>query len=142
MPILPGILRRRGQGSESNLDRRHSFFIPDQVAKMEAPKVSPRHSDQLPRREGLAEFLGDSPSDSSPAVQGSSPAVVITSPSEQKVPEERPSSPPVQTQSTRQKRFSMLKFRNASDSQLAAKARAQAGTADAPPVPKRELYLL
>lgn len=142
MPILPGLLRRRGQASEADLNRRHSFFMtPEQSNKMEAPKVSPRHSEQLPRTEKLLESENKTPPASSPAAQASTPAVVISSPPEQKEADERPVSPPVQQQSIKQKRFSMLKFRNASDSQLAAKARAQAATADAPPVPTRESCL-
>lgn len=138
MPMLPGLLRRRGQTSETNLNRRHSFFMtPEQSNKMDASKVSPRHSEQLPRTERLLEIEDAVPPASSPAAQASTPAVVISSPPEQKEKEERPVSPPVQQQSIKQKRFSMLKFRNASDSQLAAKARAQASTADAPPVPTR-----
>lgn len=142
MPILPGLLRRRGQASEADLNRRHSFFMtPEQPNKMEAPKVSPRHSEQLPRTEKLLESENHAPPASSPAAQASTPAVVISSPLDQKETDERPVSPPVQQQSIKQKRFSMLKFRNASDSQLAAKARAQASTADAPPVPTRESCL-
>lgn len=137
--MLPGLLRRRGQTSEADLNRRHSFFMtPEQSTKMEAPKVSPRHSEQLPRTENLLDPQNDAPPASSPAAQASTPAVIISSPPEQKGVEERPVSPPVQPQSTMQKRFSMLKFRNASESQLAAKARAQASITDAPPVPMRE----
>ncbi|CAK7264104.1 hypothetical protein SEPCBS57363_000901 [Sporothrix epigloea] len=50
----------------------------------------------------------------------------------------RPDSPPVQEQTLKHRRFSLLRFRNASDSQLAARARQQAQEADtglAPPVP-------
>lgn len=54
----------------------------------------------------------------------------------------RPDSPPVQEQTLKHRRFSLLRFRNASDSQLAARARQQAQEGDtglAPPVPPRML---
>jgi hypothetical protein len=50
---------------------------------------------------------------------------------------DRPASPPVQEESSRHRRFSMLRFRNASDSQLAAKARLQAAAEIPPPTPRR-----
>lgn len=48
---------------------------------------------------------------------------------------QRPDTPPVQEQSSRHKRFSVLKFRNASDSQLSVRARQQAEKP--PPIPRR-----
>ncbi len=122
------------------------MFIPEASGSPTtlSAKHSSRNSEQLPRRD-LSEFQDQTPA-------ASTPAVVVSSPSEQNIsapeqPEqERPVSPPVQTQSIKQKRFSMLKFRNASDSQLALKARSQAGAvgaaADAPPVPKSESCFL
>ncbi|CAK7264101.1 hypothetical protein SEPCBS119000_000827 [Sporothrix epigloea] len=50
----------------------------------------------------------------------------------------RPETPPIQEQTPLHRRFSLLRFRNASDSQLAARARQQAQEADtglAPPMP-------
>ncbi|KIH88686.1 guanyl-nucleotide exchange factor [Sporothrix brasiliensis 5110] len=48
----------------------------------------------------------------------------------------RPESPPIQEQTPKHRRFSLLRFRNASDSQLAARARQQAHAEEAiPPIP-------
>lgn len=55
---------------------------------------------------------------------------------------DRPVSPPVQDESSRHRRFSMLRFRNASDSQLAAKARLQAAAEIPPPTPRRKSLLV
>jgi len=49
---------------------------------------------------------------------------------------ERPPSP-IQQETNKHRRFSMLRFRNASDSQLAAKAKLHAAAQTAPPVPRR-----
>lgn len=53
----------------------------------------------------------------------------------------RPDSPPIQEQTPKHRRFSLLRFRNASDSQLAARARqhAQAEAEVIPPMPNRKL---
>lgn len=59
-------------------------------------------------------------------------------------PLDRPNSPPIQDETPKHKRFSMLRFRNASDSQLSARSKRQAivnAHADepAPPVPRGPL---
>lgn len=48
----------------------------------------------------------------------------------------RPDTPPVQEETNRHKRFSVLRFRNASDSQLSLRAKQQAEKP--PPVPRRK----
>ncbi len=50
----------------------------------------------------------------------------------------RPASPPIQPETSRHKRFSILRFRNASDSQLSLRAKQQAEKP--PPIPRR-MYL-
>jgi hypothetical protein len=62
----------------------------------------------------------------------------INEPSEE--PENRSVSPPVQEESSKHRRFSMLKFRYASDSQLSIRARQQAGASPVP-LPKRRFPL-
>lgn len=57
-------------------------------------------------------------------------------------PIDRPDSPPIQDETPKHRAFSMLRFRNASDSQLSARAKRQAqAQADdsVPPVPRRML---
>lgn len=61
-------------------------------------------------------------------------------------PLDRPDSPPIQDETPKHRRFSMLRFRNASDSQLSARARKQAhanahADESAPPVPRGTLVL-
>lgn len=54
-------------------------------------------------------------------------------------PIDRPDSPPIQDETPKHRRFSMLRFRNASDSQLSARAKKQAhahADESAPPVPR------
>ena len=53
----------------------------------------------------------------------------------------RPDTPPVQQQTNKHRRFSILRFRNASDSQLSLRAKQQA-EAPPPPVPRRTYTLL
>lgn len=60
-------------------------------------------------------------------------------------PIERPDSPPIQDENPKHRSFAMLRFRNASDPQLSARAKRQAqAQADesAPPVPRRMLDLM
>ena len=124
---MPGLLRRRGASSDAEL-RRHSFYSSESTS---TPTVlDPRASEQIPRRPSAAEFLsppsaGDGPSITRTSVEG------IT---------ERAASPPVQDESHKHRRFSMLKFRHASDSQLSTKARlqAQSQAQNAPPIPQRK----
>lgn len=47
----------------------------------------------------------------------------------------RPESPPIQDETPKHRRFSMLRFRNASDSQLATKAKQHAAAEKPPPLP-------
>jgi hypothetical protein len=50
-------------------------------------------------------------------------------------PSQRPPSPPIQDETAKHRRFSVLRFRNASDSQLSLRAKQQAERL--PPVPRR-----
>jgi hypothetical protein len=127
MPMMQGFLRRRGASSDADI-RRHSFLSPETASN--PPILDGRASEQIPRRPSAAEFLSPSSATDPPS---------ITRTSADRVTElgERSVSPPVQDESNKHRRFSMLKFRHASDSQLSTRARLQAQTA-APPVPQRE----
>jgi hypothetical protein len=134
MPIIQGLLRRRGQASETDLNRRHSLLFPSPSGA--ADTRAGRLSEQLPRRDaGASDSLELTPQSSAPAIAFSS--------TEKTVPEDRPVSPPVQDATPKQsRRFSMMKFRHASDSQLSTRARQQAEADAAPPMPRRMFYLL
>lgn len=135
MPIIPGLLRRRGQASETDLNRRHSLLVPGPPGAAAADSRAGRLSEQLPRRDGSAsDSLDLTP-------QSSAPAIAFTTP-EDILPEDRPASPPVQDAMPKQShRFSLMKFRHASDSQLSTRARQQAEADAAPPMPRRRFHL-
>ncbi|PMD18155.1 hypothetical protein NA56DRAFT_691212 [Hyaloscypha hepaticicola] len=129
MPLMPGLLRRRGPASDAEL-RRHSFYSADWTSTPSA-SLDGRASEQIPRRPSAAEFL-------SPESAREGPPVTRTSAEggTESVDLERSVSPPVQEENHKHRRFSMLKFRHASDSQLSTRARQQAQTASTPPVPQ------
>jgi hypothetical protein len=129
MPTLQGLLRRRGQGSDLDI-RRHSFYT-GQSASNPTIVFDGRASEQIPRRPSAAEFL--SPDSAAPGV-----SITRTSGDAGSGLDERSVSPPVQEESSKHRRFSMLKFRHASDSQLATRARLHAQDNAAPPLPRRK----
>ncbi len=138
-------LRRRGNvASESDM-RRHSLL---DALTAPAPKLPPFHSGstaELPA--ALTSVAEDSPSPSpSPSAPSSSAdlprdSISIASihpvPSIIEPPSDRHGSLTGSDYSHRHRRFSMLRFRNASDSQLAAKAKLHAAAQKPPPVPRR-----
>jgi hypothetical protein len=124
MPTIQGLLRRRGPSSDADI-RRHSLYAGDPSASSASDTPAVRDSNQIHRKTSASSLLSPS--------NASMPAIV--EPFEE--PENRSVSPPMQEESSKHRRFSMLKFRYASDSQLNTKARQQADAAAAPPVPKR-----
>jgi len=129
MPTIQGLLRRKGQGSDMDI-RRHSFY--SGVSASNPTVVSDgRASEQIPRRPSAAEFLSP---------DSALPALSITRTSGDNIVEEvtRSTSPPVQEETPKHHRFSMLKFRHASDSQLATRARLHAQNDNQPPLPRRK----
>lgn len=134
MPLMPGLLRRRGPSSDVDI-RRHSFLAPDTTGN--ATLLDGRASEQIPRRPSAAEFLSPAAAnvDGASGTRASTEASTTT-------PLERSISPPVQEESHKHRRFSMLKFRHASDSQLSTRARMQAQHEEhAPPMPHREYHI-
>ncbi|KAK0125994.1 hypothetical protein ONS95_007617 [Cadophora gregata] len=128
MPLMTGLLRRRGPSSNADL-RRHSFYPAESSNNLPVPVVDSRASEQIPRRLSAADFLSPDV-----AVDGSSSN---GTPAEGGAESLRTVSPPIQEESQKHRRFSMLKFRHASDSQLATRARMQArADADTPPLPQ------
>jgi hypothetical protein len=114
MPLMPGLLRRRGPASDAEL-RRHSFYSADWTSTPSA-SLDGRASEQIPRRPSAAEFL-------SPESALEGPSVTRTSAEggTESVDLERSVSPPVQEENHKHRRFSMLKCRHASDSQLSTR---------------------
>lgn len=103
------LLRRRGNvPDEGSLRRHHSAALMTDFAD---------HRDaESPAESGDAAAANDNPSRASAS--------------------SRPNTPPIQEENSRHKRFSLLRFRNASDSQLSLRAKQQAEKP--PPVPRRK----
>lgn len=135
MPLIPGLLRRRGPSSDLDM-RRHSFLSPDANSQ---PVLDGRASEQIPRRPSAAEFL--TPSAAPAPTERSSVERSSMSADASADTLVRSISPPVQEETPKHRRFSMLKFRNASDSQLSSRARLHASQADAPPLPQRKISI-
>ncbi len=115
MPLMPGLLRRRGAPASDAELRRHSFYTAD-ASSNPAVHHDGRASEQIPRRPSAAEFL--------------SPEVALDRISSSRQSAEsageslhRTVSPPIQEENQKHRRFSMLKFRHASDSQLSTRGR-------------------
>ncbi|KAK0626662.1 hypothetical protein B0T14DRAFT_111932 [Immersiella caudata] len=126
-------LRRRGNLASETDIRRHTLL--DGLA---VPKLPPSRSESTTDLPAVTEDL---PPPSAPTSPVEAPADrMSTSSSYLATPSidgaDRPPSP-VQQETHKHRRFSMLRFRNASDSQLAAKAKLHAAAAQtAPPVPR------
>jgi hypothetical protein len=114
MPLMQGFLRRRGPASDAEL-RRHSFYPADSMTTHSAVRDG-RASEQIPRRPSAADFL--SPES---ALEGPSTTRISAESGTEFTSLERSVSPPVQDENHKHRRFSMLKFRHASDSQLSAR---------------------
>ncbi|PMD40733.1 hypothetical protein L207DRAFT_488671 [Hyaloscypha variabilis F] len=130
MPLMQGLLRRQGPASDAEL-RRHSFYLADSTTGSTHSAVfDGRASEQIPRRPSAADFL-------SPESALAGPSAIRTSVESGagSADLERSVSPPVQEENHKHRRFSMLKFRHASDSQLSSRARLQAQAEPTPPVP-------
>ncbi|KAL2064085.1 hypothetical protein VTL71DRAFT_4579 [Oculimacula yallundae] len=131
MPLMTGLLRRRGPSSNAEL-RRHSFYSAESSSDLPVPIADSRASEQIPRQTPAAEFLSPEAAPNGPSSTGTPAESGMES-------MHRTVSPPIQEESQKHRRFSMLKFRHASESQLATRARQQAradAAADAPPIPQ------
>ncbi|PQE21676.1 hypothetical protein CJF32_00004369 [Rutstroemia sp. NJR-2017a WRK4] len=136
------LLRRRGAAASDAEMRRHSFFPPvESNAHLEpisdAHVPDGRLSEQTPRRPSPGDFSSLQPVANVPDMNRPS--------ADHSTQFERPISPPIQEETSKHRRFSMLRFRHASDSQLSTRSRLQARNAsiaeDAPPVPHRKVKL-
>ncbi|KAM7217849.1 protein transport protein sec73 [Rhypophila decipiens] len=142
---MPFLRRRGNMASESDM-RRHTIIADNVADSNEAisqptsshPSPIPEHSVpvlSLPQEE--AEDVKPPPS----ATTTEDDAMSSTSSHRARmstgdVPADRTLFPPVQDQTNKYRRFSMLRFRNASDSQLAAKAKLHAAGERPPPLPR------
>ncbi|CZT06960.1 related to sec7-domain protein [Rhynchosporium graminicola] len=129
MPLMTGLLRRRGPSSNAEL-RRHSVYSAESSTDLPVPVVDGRVSEQITRRLSAADLLSPYAASKGQSLSGTAAESGTES-------MHRTVSPPIQEESQKHRRFSMLKFRHASDSQLATRARLQArADADTPPLPQ------
>lgn len=125
MPLLPGLLRRRGPSTEDM--RRRSFYHTDSTTSNQGNASSDsRPSEQLPRTTSAPGLAPPTATDEQLSIAGrpSTEAEILAL--------GRSVSPPVQEESNKHRRFSMLKFRHASESHLSKKAREHGMV---PPIP-------
>lgn len=124
MPLRP----LRPNRSEKDLQRRNSTLDPSALFRR-SDKSRNKSTEHLnPNNARLAlSHDGGRPSSRDLAPQPTWPATGDLN------DENRPPSPPVQEHTPMTRRFSLMRFRHASDSQLSLKAKEQA--VDAPPVP-------
>lgn len=127
MPAF-GLLRRREQLSDQDLRRTNSLLQPEHNAGL----ADGRASEQIPRKSSPSALLSPSSAANPINPESSSPA---PGPRQSLESAERT---PLQAQTQKHRRFSMLKFRHASDSQLSTRARQQAEAAAIPPMPNRK----
>lgn len=115
-------LRRRGNVASETDMRRRTLFGPSASApsEQESPMPSP------------AEHPADTDTDSHADAASLRPSLSSTASRLS-----RPETPPVQEETNKHRRFSVLRFRNASDSQLSIRAKQQAEKP--PPMPRRRL---
>lgn len=115
--MLSGLLRRRGAPASDVELRRHSFYSAESASN---PTVDHDHdgraSEQIPRRPSAAEFLSPEA-----ALEGPSPSRCSAESAAGSV--HRAVSQPIQEENQKHRRFSMLKFRHASDSQLSTRGK-------------------
>ncbi|KAA8563795.1 hypothetical protein EYC84_011810 [Monilinia fructicola] len=132
------LLRRRAAASDAEM-RRHSFFPTDSNTLnpiLDSDLPDGRASEQMPRRPSPGEFHSTAEPETTLA-----PLPMLNRPSTD-YPKalERSGTPPIQEETSKHRRFYMLRFRHASDSQLSTRSRLQAQNAsiaaDAPPMPQ------
>jgi hypothetical protein len=145
------LLRLSNMTSESNMRRRTFLFHPSkqssqssQPSQPSQPTQSP-HSTQPTQLDSSINYLGqegppDITSDKLPPEDNAPNADLSHINRQHGTPHppaspSRPDSPPVQEQTTKHRRFSTLRFRNFSDSQLSLRSKQQSEVT--PPLPPR-----
>lgn len=135
-------LRRKGNMTSENDIRRHTLFAPStSTSSNDAPPpplpvqpVQPVNAEQTDDDDNgqpiSSERTHESTISTSNTRINSRPASRPASRSDT-----RPDTPPTQEENSRHRRFSVLRFRNASDSQLSIRAKQHAEKP--PPIPRR-----
>ncbi|KAI0515343.1 hypothetical protein F5B22DRAFT_184348 [Xylaria bambusicola] len=124
-------LRRRGvMASESDMRRHTTLF--DHKAQSDAPFLTAQSASQ-PFENGVASQHSETDEPPTNPNLDSDPIQGTTRPSHDSY--DRPESPPIQEETPRHRRFSMLRFRNASDSQLSTRMKQHQQAEKPPPMP-------
>ncbi|KAL1860479.1 hypothetical protein VTK73DRAFT_7302 [Phialemonium thermophilum] len=136
---MPFLRRRGNMASESDM-RRHSSLDHSSLTKSPPSYLRPDPG-AAPAAGGAVAEHGSVPPIPAPLSTPPTDARSSTSSSIHPVSSaahslDRPATPPLHNETPKQRRFSMLRFRNASDSQLAAKAKQMAAADKPPPVPR------
>ncbi|OTB05285.1 hypothetical protein M426DRAFT_142433 [Hypoxylon sp. CI-4A] len=138
-------LRRRGVMASDTDMRRHTVLL-------DQPSANPKQLSRIPQTEALlspdtttrnrdgveddiSENTGEGSKSSVDTVATSTEASMFQS-RDSEDPYNRPESPPIQDESPKHRRFSMLRFRNASDSQLSTRLKQQQQAEKLPPMPQ------
>lgn len=140
-------LRRRGVMASDTDMRRHTILVDPAGPATPKPLSRKTQSDALLSPDAIVrngEGTKDETSGGNGEGSKSSVDTVATSTSasmfpgrDSEDPYSRPESPPIQDESPKHRRFSMLRFRNASDSQLSARLKQQQQAERVPPMPQR-----
>ncbi|KAI1462500.1 hypothetical protein F4805DRAFT_410966 [Annulohypoxylon moriforme] len=137
-------LRRRGVNASDTDMRRHTILIDPapmtpkplsrrpQPEAMPTPDVTAKNGEET--TDGASGEHRDGNKSSVDTFATSSTSMFPSRESED--PYSRPESPPIQDESPKHRRFSMLRFRNASDSQLSARLKQQQQAEKLPPMPQ------
>ncbi|KAI2619126.1 hypothetical protein GGS26DRAFT_584757 [Hypomontagnella submonticulosa] len=139
-------LRRRGVMASDTDMRRHTILVDPAGPATPKPLSRKTQSDALLSPDAIVrngEGTKDETSGGNGEGSKSSVDTVATSTSasmfpgrDSEDPYSRPESPPIQDESPKHRRFSMLRFRNASDSQLSARLKQQQQAERVPPMPQ------
>ncbi|OTB14059.1 hypothetical protein K445DRAFT_63530 [Daldinia sp. EC12] len=137
-------LRRRGVMASDTDMRRHTIVVdsassgPKQSSRKPQPEAFLSPDAAAENEEGTADGIngnGEGSKSSVDTVAMSATASMFPG-RESEDPFNRPETPPIQDESPKHRRFSMLRFRNASDSQLSARLKQQQQAERLPPMPQ------
>ncbi|KAI8958527.1 hypothetical protein F5Y11DRAFT_359932 [Daldinia sp. FL1419] len=137
-------LRRKGVMASDTDMRRHTILVdsasttPRQASRKGQPEALLSPDATAENGEGIGDgTLGNGEESKSSVDTVATSATTSMFPGrESEDPFSRPESPPIQDESPKHRRFSMLRFRNASDSQLSARLKQQQQAEKLPPMPQ------
>lgn len=139
-------LRRRVNASETDMRRHTTVIDPEQIPKnpQTAKFLTPEPTTTNPRNgNNVGDTVGFDKEQWAVGEDGKS-SIETPQPRGSQDPFDRPESPPIQEETPKHRRFSMLRFRNASDSQLSTRLKQQQQqhlNENPPPMPERKYFI-